>query len=98
MPTTVWSHNTTVCRASIFTPFHLMYGDEAVLSEEVKHRSLRTATETPACPSEAEEKDLFDSDRLKAIANLKQYQEERRTWRDPKVKLRELNVGNLVLL
>jgi hypothetical protein len=75
-----------------------MYGDEAVLSEEVKHRSLRTATETPACPSEAEEKDLFDSDRLKAIANLKQYQEERRTWRDPKVKLRELNVGNLVLL
>jgi hypothetical protein len=40
MPTTIWSHNTTVCRATNFTPFRLMYRAEAVLSEEVKHRSL----------------------------------------------------------
>jgi hypothetical protein len=31
MPTVVWSHNTTVCRATNFTPFWLMYGAEAVL-------------------------------------------------------------------
>jgi hypothetical protein len=47
MPTVVWSHNTTVCRATNFTPFWLMYGAEAVLRKEVKHRSLRTATKTP---------------------------------------------------
>jgi hypothetical protein len=45
-----------------------------------------------------EEKDLLESDRLKAIANLQKYQEETRIWRDPKVKLREFDVGNLVLL
>jgi hypothetical protein len=50
MPTTVWSHNTTVCRATNFTLFWLMYGAEAVLSEEIKHRSLRTAAETPRVP------------------------------------------------
>jgi hypothetical protein len=37
MPTTVWSHNTTVCRVTNFTLFWLMYGAEAVLSEEIKH-------------------------------------------------------------
>jgi hypothetical protein len=50
------------------------------------------------CPSEAEEKDLLESDRLKAIANLHKYQEETSAWRDPMVKLRKFNMGNLVLL
>jgi hypothetical protein len=47
MLTVVWSHHTIVCRATNFTPFRLMYGAEAVLPEEIKHQSLRTATETP---------------------------------------------------
>jgi hypothetical protein len=75
-----------------------MYGAEAVLPEEVKHRSLRTATVTPACPSEAKEKDLLESDRLKVVANLQKYQKETTVWRDPKVKLWDFDVGNLVLL
>jgi hypothetical protein len=45
-----------------------------------------------------EEKDLLESDRLKAITNLEKYQEETWIWRDPKVKLRAFDVGNLVLL
>jgi hypothetical protein len=87
MPTAVWSHNTTVCRASNFTPFQLMYAAEAVPLERIKYRSLPTATETTVCPNEAEENDLLESDTLKAVANLQKYQEEIRTWRDPKVKL-----------
>jgi hypothetical protein len=75
-----------------------MYGSKEVLPEEVKHLSLRTATEALACPSEAKEKDLLKLDRLKAMANLQKYQEEIKEWRDPKVKLWELDVGNLVLL
>jgi hypothetical protein len=42
MPQAVRSHNTTVCRATNFLPFWLMYGAEAVLPEEVKQRSLRS--------------------------------------------------------
>jgi hypothetical protein len=89
MPTVVWSHNTTVCRATNFTPFRLMYRDKAVLSEEIKHQSLRTTTETIACPNEAEEKDQLELDRLKAVVDLEKYQEERRAWRNPKVQRQE---------
>jgi hypothetical protein len=87
MPTVVWSHNTTIYRATNFTPFRLKYGAEAMLLEEIKHRSLQTAAETAPCPNEADEKDLFESDRLKDVVNLKKYQEQIRAWRDLKVKL-----------
>jgi hypothetical protein len=71
MPMTVWSHNTTVCRAISFTPFRLMYGAEAMMAKEIKHQSLRAASESTSCPSEEEEKDLLESNRLKAVTNLK---------------------------
>jgi hypothetical protein len=54
--------------------------------------------EALACPSKAKEKDLLESYRLKDVVNLEKYQEETRAWRDPKVKLREFDIGNLVLL
>jgi hypothetical protein len=44
-------------------------------------------TETTACPNEEEEKDLLESDRLKAVVNLEKYREETRAWRNLKVKL-----------
>jgi hypothetical protein len=75
-----------------------MYGVEVVLPEEIKHRSLWTTTETVPCPNEAEEKDLLESDRLKIVVNLEKYHEKTREWRDQKVKLREFDLGNLVLL
>jgi hypothetical protein len=40
MPRAVWSHNTTVSRARNFNPFQLLFGAEAVLSEEIKHQKL----------------------------------------------------------
>jgi hypothetical protein len=59
---------------------------------------LRTRTDVPSCPSELEEKDLHEPDRLKAVANLQKYEEETKVWRDLKVKIWELDVGDLVLL
>jgi hypothetical protein len=46
-----------------------------MLPEEIKHQSLRTATETVLCPNEVEEKDLLVLDKLKAVVNLEKYQE-----------------------
>jgi hypothetical protein len=54
--------------------------------------------EVPPCPSETKDKDLLEPDRLNAVTNLQKYQDETRAWRNPKVKLRELDVGDLVLL
>jgi hypothetical protein len=58
-----------VCRASNFTPFRLLFGAEAVLSEEIKHQTPRTIAEAPPCPNDVEEKDLLESERLKAVTN-----------------------------
>jgi hypothetical protein len=70
MPRAVCSHNTMVCRATNFTPFRLLFRAEAILPKEIKHQSLRITAEAPPCPNEVEEKDLLESDRLKAITNL----------------------------
>jgi hypothetical protein len=56
MPRAIWSQNTTVCRTTNFMLFRLLFGAEAVLPEEIKHQSLRTTTEAPPCPSEAEDR------------------------------------------
>jgi hypothetical protein len=63
MPRAVWSHKTTVCRASSFSPFWLLFGAEAVPPEEIKHQSLCTTVEAPPCPNEAKEKDLLESEK-----------------------------------
>jgi hypothetical protein len=60
MPRAVLSHNTTVYRATNFTPFRLLFRVEVVLPEEIKHQSMRIAVEAPPCPNEAEEKDLSE--------------------------------------
>ena len=39
----IWSHNTTESRATKFTPFKLLYGEEAVTLEEIKLKFWRTA-------------------------------------------------------
>jgi hypothetical protein len=69
-----------------------------VLPKEIKYQSLRTIGEVSPCPSEDEEKYLLESNRIKVVANLQKYQDETRSWQDPKVKKREFVVGNLVFL
>jgi hypothetical protein len=75
-----------------------LYRDEAVLPEEIKHRSPQTVKEVHPCPTQAEDKDLLEPNRLKAVTKLQRYQDEMRAWRDPKVNLIEFNEGDLVLL
>ncbi|XP_066317040.1 uncharacterized protein [Miscanthus floridulus] len=40
LPKVVWSHNTTASRTIGFTPFKLLYQEEAMLLEEIKHQNL----------------------------------------------------------
>jgi hypothetical protein len=42
----VWSHNTTVSRSTGFTPFKLLFADEAIIPEEAKTGSIRTTAST----------------------------------------------------
>ena len=40
LPKVVWSHNITTSRTTGFTPFKLLYGEEAMLPKEARHQSL----------------------------------------------------------
>jgi hypothetical protein len=55
LPKVVWSHNTTVSRATGFTPFRLLYREEAMLPKEIKHQSLRTIRQVMAKDKEYSE-------------------------------------------
>jgi hypothetical protein len=60
----VWSHNTTVSRSTCFTPFKLLFGDEAITPEEAKTWSIRT---TASAEDEADSqitKDTIEGTRL----------------------------------
>ena len=42
----VWSHNTTISRSTGFTPFKLLFVEEAITPEEAKAGSIRIAAST----------------------------------------------------
>jgi hypothetical protein len=42
----VWSHNTVVSRSIGFTPFKLLFGDEAITPKEARMGSIRTLAST----------------------------------------------------
>jgi hypothetical protein len=86
LPRAVWSHNTSVCRATKFTPLKLLYREELVTLEEIKLHSARTRAEVIHNPTEAESKDLIEPERMKAVENLQSYQNETIACRDKKSK------------
>jgi hypothetical protein len=47
--------------------------------------------------NEEVDKDLVEIDRLDAVQNMLKYQEESRRWRDKKVSLKNIQVGDFVL-
>jgi hypothetical protein len=80
-----------------FTPFKLLYGEELVPPEEIKLRNARTKTEAFYDPTKAKSKDLLESEHMKVVDNLQSYQNETRAWRDKKVKLKSIEVRDLVV-
>ena len=84
LPRVVWSQNTTVSRATGFTPFKLLYGEEAMLPEEIKHQSLHSMKHQ-VTEDEDYCKEILESTRLEAVENIAKYQQETKKWRDHKV-------------
>jgi hypothetical protein len=60
----VWIHNTTVSRATGFTPFKLQFGDEAITPEEAKTGSIRTISSAEDEADYQTTKDTIEGTRL----------------------------------
>jgi hypothetical protein len=82
LPKVIWSHNTTVSRATGFTSFRLLFGTEAMTPEEIKSESMRVqkAKEIDI----KVEKDMIELTILEASENIEKYQRETKAWRDKK--------------
>jgi hypothetical protein len=93
----VWSHNTTTSRWTGFTPFKLLFGDEAITPEEAKTGSIRTTTSAEDEADYQITKDTIEGTRLQAIEHINKYQAEIIRWRDRKVRLKNIKPGHLVL-
>lgn len=96
LPKVVWSHNTTTTRATGYTSFKLMYREEAMMPEEIKHQSLR-ATSSNAPEDKACCKQGIEQERLQALENILKYQDQTKTWRDKNIARRLIEDGDLVL-
>lgn len=97
LTTVTWSHNTSEYRATKHTPFKLLFGEEAVLPEEIRLQSPRL-TFPDQSTDEALTKDLLEETRCEAVNNLQSYQEETKRWRKKHVKPRHIEVGDMVLI
>jgi hypothetical protein len=72
-PRVVSSDNTSICRATKFTPFKLLCGEEPVTLEEIMLRRARTNMDAIYSPTEAASKDLLEPEHMKAVKNLYSY-------------------------
>jgi hypothetical protein len=93
----VWSHNTTMSRSTGFTPFKLLFGDEAITPEEAKAGLIRTVASAEDKTNYSVAKDAIEGIRLQAVENINKYQAETIKWRDRKVRLKNIRPGHLVL-
>jgi hypothetical protein len=93
----VWSHNTTISRSTGFTPFKLLFGDEAITPEEAKTGSIRKAASAEDEADYHMAKDTIEGTRLQAMQNINKYQAETIKWRDRKVQLKNIKPGHSVL-
>ena len=97
----IWSHNISELRATKFTPFKLLFREEAILPEELTHKSPRVTFSKDGTSTLDEEqltKDLIEKLRCQAVNNLRLYQAETIRWRDKKVNPCQINIGDMVLV
>jgi hypothetical protein len=93
----VWNHNTAISRSTGYTPFKLLFGDEAITLEEAKRGSIRTLASTQDEEGYKITKDTIEGTRLQAVDHINKYHAETIKWRDRMVRLKNIKPGHLVL-
>jgi transposase InsO family protein len=99
LPSVLWALHTNVNQATRDTPFHLVYGVDAVLPPKKFLESARVAQFSEEDQNEARELDsnILVEKRNKALANMQKYQESLKRYYNKSVILRQLEIEDLVL-
>jgi hypothetical protein len=95
----VWSLRTTPSRAMGFSPFFLVYGDEAILPMNLEYGSSRTkAYDDQSNQTNREDSlDQLEEARDMALLHSARYQQSLRRYHARRVRPRGFQVGDLVL-
>ena len=95
----LWSIRTTATKPTGETPFFLVYGAEAVLPHEVRHRSARVLEFDEEHQDAMREMDLVlgEEHRRQAPLRVARYQQVLRRYHCHSDRSRTLEVGDLVL-
>ena len=99
LPNVLWAYRTTARTPTGETPFRLTYGTESVIPVEVGVTSIRQEV---LCEENNDDQlrinlDCLDEVRDKAYSEMTIYQQKMAEYYNKKVKLRRLDIGNLVL-
>jgi hypothetical protein len=70
----VWNHNTVVSSSTGFTPFKLLFGDEAITPEEARTGSIRTSASTEDEKDCKITKDTIEETKLQPSDHINKYQ------------------------
>ena len=99
LPHDLWTYRTTLRRSTGETPFSMSYGAEVVIPIETGFPTLRTQTFNPNDNNRLLERslDLLEERKENAMIQLVYYQHKLKQGYDAKVKLRPLELGDLVL-
>ena len=99
LPIVLWGNRTTPSRATVETPFFLVYGAEACLPPEITMGSLRVQAfdEGQQEQQRLQDVDLVDERRWRAAIRNARYNQTLRRYHQRFVHSRELRVGDLVL-
>jgi hypothetical protein len=65
--------NTTVLRSTGFTPFKLLFGDEAITPKEARRGSIRTLASAKDEEGYKITKDTIEGTRLQAVDHINKY-------------------------
>ena len=77
--TSIWGHNISRTRTTGFTPFLLLYGEEAITPEELKQGSFHTQIAATTPIQRYVELEATENARLHAATNLDKYHQETKT-------------------
>ena len=99
----LWAYRTAYKGTTGFSPFQLVYGQEAILPIEFEIPSLRVAIENKLGDEESLRARLtnleaLDEKRREAYLNTLATQNRRKSYYDSKLRPKEFKVGSLVLL
>ena len=99
MPNILWAYKTTARTPTGETPFRLTYGTEAVIPVEVGVTSIKREVFNEESNDDhlRINLDCLDEVRDKVSSRMMKYQQKMAKYYNKRVKLRQLDIGDLVL-